>query len=51
MCVSAIICHLLAFPSHQGLESELRAKEAAVGQVIQEGRDLMDQLERGMKDA
>ncbi|XP_067428603.1 utrophin isoform X3 [Thunnus thynnus] len=30
----------------KGLESELTAKEAAVSQVVQEGRGLMDQLER-----
>lgn len=36
--------------SRQGLESDLKAKEAGVSQVIQEGRGLMDQLERGMDD-
>lgn len=51
LCVSAITHHVFALPSRQGLESELRAKEAAVSQVIQEGRGLMDQLERGMNDA
>lgn len=36
--------------SRQVLESDLKAKEAGVSQVIQEGRGLMDQLERGMND-
>ncbi|KAM9339039.1 utrophin isoform 1-T1 [Symphorus nematophorus] len=30
----------------KGLELDLKAKEATISQVIQEGRDLMDQLER-----
>lgn len=34
----------------QSLELELTAKEATASQVIQEGRGLMDQLERGMKE-
>lgn len=31
----------------QGLELDFNAKEATVSQVIQDGRVLMDQLERG----
>lgn len=50
MCVSTM-SYLFVLPSHQGLESELRAREAAASQITQEGRDLMEQLERGTTDA
>lgn len=36
------------FASFQGSEQDLKAKESTLNQVIQEGRSMMDNLEKGM---